>query len=382
MLFSEVIGQESLKADLREAVALNRVAHAYMFLGPEGSGKLPLALAFAQYLNCEHPSGTDACGQCSTCRAYAKLTHPDLHFIFPYTVDKKRDKLTCDDYLEDWRTLFLQNPYISLEKWMTYLGAEKKQLGIYDAAATGEENGRKGLLQKLSLSNYNAKYKVAVIWMAEKMNASFANKILKLVEEPQPHTLFLFIAESTQTILPTIISRTQIVNVPKIDDESLAQKIKEDFSLEGNELYSLVRNANGNYIRAFDMYMAQDMPTESFETFTKIMRLAWKKDVLALSEVVDSLASLSLERQKMFLRYCLRQLRENFARNQNLPQILYMDANEAAFAEKFHLFITENNVEGFYDEFNKAYADIARNGNAKMVFFDLFMRIIILLQRR
>jgi len=382
MLFSEVIGQESLKADLREAVALNRVAHAYMFLGPEGSGKLPLALAFAQYLNCEHPSGTDACGQCPTCRAYAKLTHPDLHFIFPYTVDKKRDKLTCDDYLEDWRTLFLQNPYISLEKWMTYLGAEKKQLGIYDAAATGEENGRKGLLQKLSLSNYNAKYKVAVIWMAEKMNASFANKILKLVEEPQPHTLFLFIAESTQTILPTIISRTQIVNVPKIDDESLAQKIKEDFSLEGNELYSLVRNANGNYIRAFDMYMAQDMPTESFETFTKIMRLAWKKDVLALSEVVDSLASLSLERQKMFLRYCLRQLRENFARNQNLPQILYMDANEAAFAEKFHLFITENNVEGFYDEFNKAYADIARNGNAKMVFFDLFMRIIILLQRR
>lgn len=382
MLFSEVIGQESLKADLREAVALNRVAHAYMFLGPEGSGKLPLALAFAQYLNCEHPSGTDACGQCPTCRAYAKLTHPDLHFIFPYTVDKKRDKLTCDDYLEDWRTLFLQNPYISLEKWMTYLGAEKKQLGIYDAAATGEENGRKGLLQKLSLSNYNAKYKVAVIWMAEKMNASFANKILKLVEEPQPHTLFLFIAESTQTILPTIISRTQIVNVPKIDDESLAQKIKEDFSLEGNELYSLVRNANGNYIRAFDMYMAQDMPTESFETFTKIMRLAWKKDVLALSEVVDSLASLSLERQKMFLRYCLRQLRENFARNQNLPQILYMDANEAAFAEKFHLFITENNVEGFYDEFNKAYADIARNGNAKMVFFDLFMRIIVLLQRR
>lgn len=382
MLFSEVIGQESLKADLREAVALNRVAHAYMFLGPEGSGKLPLALAFAQYLNCEHPSGTDACGQCPTCRAYAKLTHPDLHFIFPYTVDKKRDKLTCDDYLEDWRTLFLQNPYISLEKWMTYLGAEKKQLGIYDAAATGEENGRKGLLQKLSLSNYNAKYKVAVIWMAEKMNASFANKILKLVEEPQPHTLFLFIAESTQTILPTIISRTQIVNVPKIDDESLAQKIKEDFSLEGNELYSLVRNANGNYIRAFDMYMAQDMPTESFETYTKIMRLAWKKDVLALSEVVDSLASLSLERQKMFLRYCLRQLRENFARNQNLPQILYMDANEAAFAEKFHLFITENNVEGFYDEFNKAYADIARNGNAKMVFFDLFMRIIILLQRR
>lgn len=382
MLFSEVIGQESLKADLREAVALNRVAHAYMFLGPEGSGKLPLALAFAQYLNCEHPSGTDACGQCPTCRAYAKLTHPDLHFIFPYTVDKKRDKLTCDDYLEDWRTLFLQNPYISLEKWMTYLGAEKKQLGIYDAAATGEENGRKGLLQKLSLSNYNAKYKVAVIWMAEKMNASFANKILKLVEEPQPHTLFLFIAESTQTILPTIISRTQIVNVPKIDDESLAQKIKEDFSLEGNELYSLVRNANGNYIRAFDMYMAQDMPTESFETFTKIMRLAWKKDVLALSEVVDSLASLSLERQKMFLRYCLRQLRENFARNQNLPQILYMDANEAAFAEKFHLFITENNVEGFYDEFNRAYADIERNGNAKMVFFDLFMRIIILLQRR
>ena len=165
MLFSEIIGQDAIKKDLLEASAMNRVAHAYMLYGPEGSGKLPLALAFAQYLNCEHPTGTDSCGECDSCRAFAKLEHPDLHFVFPIVKDKEKDKLCCDDYLTEWRELFRQNPYISLEWWQAHIGVENKQPIIYESEAAGDKDQPriKGIIKKLSISNFSAKYKIMVI---------------------------------------------------------------------------------------------------------------------------------------------------------------------------------------------------------------------------
>ncbi len=384
MLFSEVIGQEEIKKDLRETVAQKRIAHAYLFSGPEGSGKLPLALAYAQYINCEHPTATDSCGQCPSCRAFAKLQHPDLHFVFPIVKDKKIDKLCCDDYLEEWRMLFAQNPYISLEMWQSYIGVENKQPMIYESEAAGDELTPRiqGLIRKLSITNYSAKYKVLIIWMAEKMNTVFANKILKVLEEPNPNTLIILISEHSQELLPTIISRTQLVRIPKIDDETLAQRIHEEYMLEGNELNALVRNANGNYVRAAQMFQANDVPTQNFELFTQIMRLAWKIDLIGLNGILENVEKLGREKQKSFLQYCLRQIRENFIQNQNAPSILYMDNQERAFSEKFHKFINEKNVEGFYNEFNFAYNQIARNGNSKIIFFDLFMQIIVLLKKQ
>lgn len=382
MLFREVIGQESIKKDLREAISMNRVAHAYMFTGPEGSGKLPLALAFAQYLNCEHPTETDSCGECASCKAFAKLQHPDLHFVFPIVKDKLIDKLCCDDYIQEWRDLFAQNPYISLEMWQTYIGVENKQPIIYESEAAGDDDAPriKGIIRKLMISNFSAKYKVMVIWMAEKMNETCANKILKILEEPTPNTLFLLITEDTRYMLPTILSRTQIVRIPKIDDASLSEKIHEDFMLEGDELQLLVKNANGNYVQAFKIVTSDNAPSQYFEFFTRMMRSAWRKDVLDLAAMVEELESLGREKQKSFLQYCLREVRENFIRNQNIPEILYMDKQEYAFAEKFHPYINERNVAGFTKEFNTAHYHIVRNGNPKIVFFDMFMKLIVLIR--
>ncbi len=383
MLFREVIGQETIKRDLRETVALNRVAHAYLFTGPEGSGKLPLALAYAQYLNCEHPTETDSCGECPSCKAYAKLQHPDLHFVFPI-VKLPKSKECCDDYLPEWRELFAQNPYISLEMWQNHIGVENKQPIIYESEATGIGEGdkkQKGIIQKLSMTNYSAKYKVMIIWMAEKMNETCANKILKILEEPSPDTKFLMISEDTRNMLPTILSRTQIVRIPKIDDESLRQRIHDDFMIEGDELQSLIKNANGNYIQAFKMASSDDTPSQFFTMFTQLMRWAWQKDLLALNKLSEELDSLGREKQKSFLQYCLREVRENFIRNQNIPQILYMDNQENAFSEKFHTFINERNVAGFTKELNLAYYHVVRNGTSKIIFFDLFLKMIVLLRK-
>ncbi|MCQ2960580.1 MAG: DNA polymerase III subunit delta [Bacteroidales bacterium] len=382
MLFSEVIGQENVKNELRETIQLNRVAHAYLFTGPEGSGKLPLALAYAQYLNCEHPTETDACGECPSCKAYAKLQHPDLHFVFPIVKDKTNDKICCDDYLGEWRELFAQNPYISLEMWQEYIGVENKQPIIYESEAAGDKDlpRIKGVIKKLAISNFSAKYKVMVIWMAEKMNEVCANKILKILEEPTPNTLFLLIAEDTRYMLPTILSRTQIVRIPKIDDASLATKIQNDFMLQGDDLHSIVKNANGNYIQAFKMATSDNAPSQYFDLFTRMMRCAYMKDVFSLNTMVEEIDALGREKQKSFLMYCLREVRENFIRNQNIPEILYMDKQENTFAEKFHPYINERNVAGFTKEFNAAHYHILRNGNPKIVFFDLFMKIIVLIR--
>lgn len=383
MLFSEIIGQDTIKKDLLEASALNRVAHAYMFYGPEGSGKLPLALAFAQYLNCEHPTGTDSCGECDSCKAFSKLQHPDLHFVFPIIKDKDKDKLCCDDYLPEWRELFSQNPYISLEWWQTHIGVENKQPIIYESEAAGDKDQPriKGIIKKLSISNFSAKYKIMVIWMAEKMNDVCANKILKILEEPTPNTIFFLIVEDSRYMLPTILSRTQIVRIPKIDDESLSKRIHDDFMLDGMELQSLVKNANGNYIQAFKMATSNNTPSQYFDLFTRMMRAAWQKDVFALNTMVTEVEVYGREKQKSFLQYCLREVRENFVRNQNIPQIQYMDNQEDAFAEKFHPFINERNIAGFMRELNSAHYHIMRNGNPKIVFFDLFMKIIVLIRK-
>lgn len=385
MLFRDIIGQETIKRDLLETVANNRVAHAYLFTGPEGSGKLPLALGYAQYLNCTNPQNGDSCGECPTCKAFAKLAHPDLHFIFPFVKNKDKDKFCCDDYLTEWRELFAQNPYISLEMWQNYIGIDKKQPIIYESEAGGDENEKRlqnyGLTRRLAYSNYNAKYKVLVIWMAEKMNAVFANKILKILEEPNPNTIFLLISENLQNLLPTIVSRTQIIRVPKIDDQSLATRLQTELGLIGDELQSYVKNSNGNYIRAIQMFATQDSPSQNFDLFTKIMRLAWKPDVLTFNNLLDDIDKMGRERQKSFLQYCLREIRENFVRNLDDQSLVYMDNQEATFAERFHPFINELNVQQFYNEINSAYRHIERNGNAKIIFFDLFIKFAVLLKK-
>jgi DNA polymerase-3 subunit delta' len=213
MLFSEIIGQENTKKQLIDSVQTSRMSHAQLFSGPEGSGSLPLAIAYAQYVSCTQQGADDSCGVCPSCRKYNKLAHPDLHFVFPVaTTDKVKSKPVSDLFLPEWRDILLTNPYFSFNQWLEHIGVDNKQ-GLIGTEEAGE------IIRKLTLKTYESDYKVMVIWMPEKMNDSSANKLLKMIEEPPLKTLFLLVSEHPEQIITTIISRTQLVKVPRIDRE-------------------------------------------------------------------------------------------------------------------------------------------------------------------
>ncbi len=374
MLFKEVVGQEHIKKELIATVAKNRISHAQLFNGPEGCGSLALALAYAQYINCANRSETDSCGECPSCLKYTKLQHPDLHFVFPVTTTTKvkKDPIS-DNFIEEWREILIQQPYLSLDSWLAHIGIENKQGSIQNQES-------KEIVRKLSLKSYEAEYKVMLIWMAEKMNETCANKLLKLLEEPPDKTLFLLVSEKTEFMLQTILSRTQIKNIPKIDKESMKTKLSHDFGLEGDDLHALVHNANGNYYKAFQLVSFENSNLEFFNLFTQTMRLAYSKNLPELSEVADTIASMGREKQKAFLEYCLKMIRENFILNQKQNDIAYLYKQEKDFSMKFHAFIHERNIAGLTKEFNEAHYHIERNGNAKIILFDLALKLIILLR--
>ncbi|HOS84065.1 MAG TPA: DNA polymerase III subunit delta' [Bacteroidales bacterium] len=374
MLFSEIIGQTQIKQELLETVRNNRISHALLFYGPEGSGKLSLAIAYAQYINCEQKGEKDSCGVCPSCLKYNKLQHPDLHFVFPVATNTKVKKdPVSDNFIAEWREIFLQQPYMSLDMWLAHIGVENKQGSIQ------REESRE-IMRKLNLKTYEAEYKVMIIWMAEKMNETCANKLLKILEEPPAKTLFVLISEHTEDLMATILSRTQIIRIPKIDDESMRQKLASDFSVSGEDLETLVHNANGNYFKAFELMSFENSNSDFFNYFTQIMRLAYAKNLPELSTISETMAGIGREKQKGFFEYALKMLRENFILNQKKQEIVYLYKKEKDFSEKFHSFINERNIAQLTKEFNEAHYHIERNGNAKIIFFDLFIKIMMLLR--
>nr|HPH15765.1 DNA polymerase III subunit delta [Bacteroidales bacterium] len=339
-----------------------------------GSGKLSLAIAYAQYINCEQKGEKDSCGVCPSCLKYNKLQHPDLHFVFPVATNTKVKKdPVSDNFIAEWREIFLQQPYMSLDMWLAHIGVENKQGSIQ------REESRE-IMRKLNLKTYEAEYKVMIIWMAEKMNETCANKLLKILEEPPAKTLFVLISEHTEDLMATILSRTQIIRIPKIDDESMRQKLASDFSVSGEDLETLVHNANGNYFKAFELMSFENSNSDFFNYFTQIMRLAYAKNLPELSTISETMAGIGREKQKGFFEYALKMLRENFILNQKKQEIVYLYKKEKDFSEKFHSFINERNIAQLTKEFNEAHYHIERNGNAKIIFFDLFIKIMMLLR--
>lgn len=374
MLFSDIIGQSNIKQELIDTVRTNRISHAILFYGPEGSGKLSLAIAYAQYINCEQKQEHDSCGVCPSCIKYNKLQHPDLHFVFPVATNTsiKKDPVS-DNFIAEWRQIFLQQPYMSLDMWLAHIGVENKQGGIQ------KEESRE-IVRKLNLKTYESEYKVMIIWMAEKMNETCANKLLKILEEPPAKTLFILISEHTEDLIATILSRTQIIRIPKIDDESMRLKLANDFSIQGEDLETLVHNANGNYFKAFQLVSFENTNADFFNYFTQIMRLAYAKNLPELSTLSDNLAAIGREKQKGFLEYSLKMLRENFILNLQKQEIVYLYKKEKDFSEKFHVYINERNIAQLTKEFNEAHYHIERNGSAKIILFDLFIKIMMLLR--
>lgn len=384
MRFSEIIGQETVKKQLRQSVREGRIPHAQLFTGISGIGKLQLALAYAQYVNCPHRSDADSCGTCPTCLQFERLQHPDLHFVFPIVKTDAGD--TCDAYLEPWREMILTQHYFDLEDWHKALGVETKQSLIYE-----KESGE--ILRKLSLKPYGDGYKVMIIWQPEKMNADCANKLLKILEEPSAKTLFLLVSEHPEQLLSTILSRVQTLRVPRLETETIAATLSQE-GMDATRAQDIARIANGSYLAARKKADESEENRQELRDFMALFRDAYTvgvmKDPQKKYESLRRLRQWSLdmadakvgrERQKHFLQYAQQQVRENYIRNLAQPELNYQMEDERAFSVKFAPFIHDGNVEAIMNELDKAEKQITQNGNAKIIFFDLCLQMIVLIKR-
>ncbi len=373
MLFKEVIGQHKIKQRLINTVQEGRLSHALLMIGPTGSGKLALAIAYAQYISCENKQETDSCGICPSCRKYNQLAHPDLHFVFPLIKNTDRKEIS-DNYLKEWREAISENPYISPNEWFQKLGiTERKQPLIYTAES--EE-----IIRKLNFKTYESDYKIMIIWLAEKMHNTAANKLLKILEEPPPMTIFILISEDHSLILSTILSRAQLIKLPKIDNESLASALINKFSLSNEEAENVIRLANGNYLTAINIIETSDEQKFNFTKFQELMRICYGIKILDLQKLTEELSGIGRERQKSFLSYCLRMIRENFIMHTNKPELIYLTKEEKVFSEKFYPFIHAANAQQLAQEFNTAQYHLERNGNPKIILLDMGLKIVRLLK--
>ena len=362
MLFKEIIGQQAVKDRLVRSFKEGRISHAQLFLGPEGSGSLPIALAYARYISCKNKTDEDSCGQCSSCVKYNKLVHPDLHFVYPVALSK--DVKTSTDVAANWREAFLDNPYITLFNWFEQLSAENKQ-----AVIGVEESGE--ILRKLSLTTYEAEYKIMIIWQAEKMNPAAANKLLKILEEPPDKTLFLLVCENEDQLLRTIVSRTQLIKINKISDRDLIDVLVSRHNQTPDAAEKIAHLADGSYAEAQLLLSENENAGQNLASFQKLMRASLKFDPKAVMAWIDDISVAGRERQKNFLNYALHIMRESMIVNYGDTILVKLGADEQDFVKKFSPFIHGRNIERFIDELNKAHYHMERNANAKILFMDL-----------
>jgi DNA polymerase III subunit delta' len=368
MQFKDVIGQNNTKELLIQLAQESRVPHALMLIGPPGNGKLGIALAFAQYLNCTARTDKDSCGTCSSCIKYRKLIHPDLHFAFPVVKGPSLSKPTSTDYIAKWRDFLLANPYPLYERWTQTIAEENKQAMIYVDEASE-------IIQKLNKKSYEADFKVSLIWLPETMHPACANKILKILEEPPANTIFILVTEEEQKLLSTIRSRCQTIRIPKIEEKDLVAALAAHPALGENNPAVVARIARGNYILAEEFLLEDEIRKYNHRQYTAMMRHGYARNLSELLAWSDELSMVGRVRQISFLRYCSEFTRENFMSNFRQPDLVTMDENEKKFAAKFAPFIQEKNVIHLFTEFEKSLRDIASNGSAKAVFTDMAIKI-------
>lgn len=374
MLFKDIIGQEEAKQRLIREVKDGKIPHARLFCGNEGVGKLPLAIAYAQYLSCEDPKEHDACGVCSSCIKYNKLVHPDLHFAFPVIKKKSKDTVS-DDYLHEWREILSSTPYFNLNMWLKKMDAENQQAQIF--VKESDE-----IIRKLSLKSSQGGYKVMIIWLPEKMNVECSNKLLKLLEEPPSQTIFLLISEEPDILLPTIQSRVQRFNIHTIETKDITETLCLKFGMETTYAKNIAHRSQGNFLKALETIHLNEDHQYYFEQFVCLMRLAYQRKIREIKQWSDQIASIGRESQKHFLVYIQRMIRESFIYNFHNPDINFLNEEEQNFSTRFSPFINERNVMNIMDELSKAEQHIGQNVNAKMVFFDFALKMIVLLVQK
>ncbi len=367
MQFRDIIGHEELKRRLVQAVDSGRVSHAQLFTGAAGSGALALAVAYFQYLCCSNRHAGDSCGECPNCRQIAALAHPDLHWVFPVNKQGKKsgEAMLSDEFLPLFRDLFAERRgYFSPQEWFDRLDLGKTLKGMISAREADE------IIRKLSFKSFEAEYKAMLIWLPEAMNEEAANKILKILEEPWEKTLFLLVSEQPVRLLPTILSRTQEVAVPRIEPAILEQVARERGVSDPVQARNMARLADGSLIELEHLVAGEsdEQRKEHFDLFCQLMRLSYNDKHLELIGWAEEVAQLSREQQRGMLRDAARLLRESFMLHAGLPEISYLWGEELAFCAKFAPFVGVENIEPLIAEIETAQAQISQNGNSMIVF--------------
>ena len=381
MLFSDILGQKHIKNHLTQSVDNGRIPHAQLFVGPEGSGTLPMAIAYAQYVLCQNSNGENSGGIDACNLKFKNISHPDLHFAFPVTTsDKVKSKPVSNFYLEEWRQLISQQPYGNLFDWYKLLGVDNKQgqIGVDEAQE---------IVRSLALKSYEGGYKVMLIWMADKLNIAAANKLLKLIEEPPNKTIFILITEDEDQIINTIKSRCQLLHFPPLAEEDIKNALVKNFSIEASVATKIAHQANGNYNKACDLVYQDSEDTQFEDWFIFWIRSAFKAkgnksaihDLISWSEEI---AKNGRETQKQFLHYCLEFFRQAMLLNYNANELIYLETKSEKFKlENFAPYVHGNNVLEISDELQDAIYHIERNGNSKIILTDLSIKLTRLLHK-
>ncbi len=376
MKFSEVIGQREACQRLVKMAEEQKVPHALLFCGPEGCGKMAVALAFASYLLGEREEETP-----DNHRAVAMLRkweHPDLHFTYPTikSADMSSDhQPVSEDYAKEWRLLLGKGAYFQVSDWLSEMGDSNKQ-----AIITGEESDQ--LSRQLSMASSQGGYKVSLIWLPERMNQTSANKILKLLEEPPSQTKFILVSEHPEQLLETIRSRTQRIDFKKIATPDMEQALIERRGLEPDTAHRIARIANGNWNLAMEELNSGNENRQHLDMFIMLMRLAYMRNIHDLKKWSEVVSTFGREKQKRMLDYFMHMLRESFMYNFRQPELSYMTQEEEDFAKNFARFINEANIVDIANLFEESKRFITQNANPKIVFFDLALKIIVLLIRK
>jgi DNA polymerase III subunit delta' len=370
MQFRDVIGLDEIKSQLVSSVINKKVSHAILFSGQEGRGGLPLAFAFAQFLNCENRSENDSCGNCNSCLKMQKMIHPDVHYSYP--VIKKENKPPVSvDFIKQWREAISQNPYIGYFEWLGYMDAENKQGNI-----TIEECHE--IIHKFSLKPFEGGNKILIMWLPEFLGKS-GNSLLKIIEEPPPDSIFLFVTHNRELILNTILSRTRIIPLPPLQAESIEKKIRTDVGLEAEVATSISILADGNYNEA--LRLLKTGQSDHTENYIKWMRICYKPDHLEIFNWSKSITENGREYLKDFILYAIRMTRELLLSKNQADTIMRMNETEKEFVTNFSPHISANSLNNFYELANKAHYHIERNASPKIIFFNLSLQLHKLLKK-
>ncbi|PWG78206.1 DNA polymerase III subunit [Pararcticibacter amylolyticus] len=368
MQFCDITGQEAIKKQLIQTVQENRVSHARLFLGPEGSGSLPLALAYAQYICCENPSETDSCGECASCRKYSRLIHPDLHFSYPFFAKHKED--TAISFIEEWREAFLANPYMGLDEWRGQLEADNKQANINIAECHQ-------IIKKLSLKPFESEYKVLIMWLPEYLDKE-GNTLLKIIEEPPQKTLFLLVAQSQDQILNTILSRTQLMKVPRLTDQNVRDFLTEKLHLPDEQASRIAYLSEGNIQLAVNL--SREESNNNFGLFSDWLRMCFSNKGIQIIEFAETVSRLGRENQKNFLRYGTKLLREVLMVLSGAENLVHLPQNEEAFVKNFSRTMDPAKAEALVAQLEEAHYHVERNANPKILFLDVSLQIVRILK--